>query len=225
MIEYFISAIIVGFLGGAHCFGMCGPIVSTISITIPKEQTIKFNIAYNLGRIFSYITAGVIAGSLSMLLIKTGDGKNILITLRVLSFLMMIAIGLYISGLLNLLKFIEKLGNKIWKHIEPTATKFFPFTTIKQAFIAGVLWGFIPCGLVYGVLALVLTSGSPSYGAIYMLGFGIGTLPALVSMGIFSQKIKPWLQNKTIKLVAGLLLATIALLQLVMFLNKVDTLV
>jgi uncharacterized protein len=213
----FLSAMAIGFLGGGHCLGMCGGIVSAVSLTIPRNQSVTLlNLGYNFGRILSYIIAGFLAGSIGLLLINTAGGKGLQLGLDLIAALFIIALGLYLSGILNVLKFTENLGAKLWQFIEPVARKFYPFQTLPKAIIAGILWGYIPCGMVYGMLAWAVTSADPATGAWYMLGFGIGTLPNLLAIGIFANKVRPILNNSKIKLVAGLAIVAYGVYRLVL---------
>jgi len=209
----FFTALTVGFLGGVHCLGMCGGIVAAINVGNSSQHSrLTLNIFYNIGRISSYIIAGLIAGSIGLLVIKTTGGNIALTGLKIAAAFMLIALGLYLSGLLNVLKFTESLGAKLWQYIAPWAKKFYPFHTISHALIAGLLWGWIPCGMVYSVLAWAVSAGTPLNGAWIMLGFGLGTLPNLLAMGMVVQKIKPLLSKA--KLFSGLLIVAFGLFQL-----------
>ena len=218
----FFAAIVIGFLGGAHCIGMCGGIVSAMSISIKslnKNKIILLNIFYNIGRILSYIFAGAVAGSFGLLLGKSMGVMPII--LNILASFFIIALGFYIAGIVNMLRFTETLGDKIWLKIQPLANKLYPFTNVYQAISAGFVWGFIPCGMVYALLAWAVTSSSPILGAWYMLGFGIGTFPVLVAIGLFSQKLKSISRNKWLKLIAGGLIIAYGLFRLAKFLIKI----
>lgn len=213
----FFSAILVGFLGGVHCAGMCGGIVSVMSLSAAKRSRSKIiwlNFSYNLGRMTSYMVAGAVAGGLGFLLIASTGGQTAQLVLNVLAALFLLALGLYLAGWWQGLAYIEHAGSGIWRQIAPLAKKFVPFSKFKHGFVAGLLWGWLPCGLVYSVLVWSVSAANPLSGALYMLAFGLGTLPNLMLFGLFADKLRPYLQNKMVRVVAGTLLIMWALFKL-----------
>ena len=104
----------------------------------------------------------------------------------------MIALGLYLANWWRGLALLERLGARLWRHIQPLGQRLLPVRTPLQAFLLGGLWGWLPCGLVYAVVAWSLTTGNAVDAAILMLGFGLGTLPALLLAG----KAFDYLQGK-----------------------------
>jgi len=78
---------------------------------------------------------------------------------------------------------------------------------VPQALLAGMAWGWLPCGLVYSVLVSALAAGSATSGAALMLAFGLGTLPNLLGMGLFARQIQPFMQQLWVRRVAGLTVA------------------
>ncbi len=94
----------------------------------------------------------------------------------------MIMLGLYLVGWTRLLMPLEKAGFYLWKRIEPHGRQFIPARTAAHAYCLGLVWGWLPCGLVYSVLAMAAITASPISGALTMLSFGAGTLPMLLAM-------------------------------------------
>ena len=76
---------------------------------------------------------------------------------------------------------------------------------------AGFLWGALPCGLVYSVVALAATSGNAAGGAAVMLAFWLGTLPALLFAGISAAKLSQWKSNLSFRRIAGTIMIGIGL--------------
>jgi sulfite exporter TauE/SafE len=134
--------------------------------------------------------------------------------LFLLSSLMLLLLGLYIANLWHGLLLIEKLGGRLWVRVEPWARKLLPIQHLPQAFFAGMLWGWLPCGLVYSVLIGALASGSAQNGAIMMLMFGLGTLPMLISLGFASAKLKPVLQSERLRMICGGMIAMFGIMGL-----------
>lgn len=201
----FLALFLVGLLGGTHCVGMCGGIVGALSMGGPPRFSL--HLSYNAGRILSYVAAGAIAGALGGLTTTLSDQLPLRIALYVLANLMLIALGFYLMGLTRALAFTERLGQSLWKRIQPATRRFLPARTPAQAFPLGLLWGWLPCGLVYSALATALTAGSAGRGALLMLAFGLGTLPNLLLAGFLLARLRDWVQQRAVRIAAGLLVA------------------
>lgn len=207
------AAFIVGLMGAGHCFGMCGGLVGALSGQIPLDpkrnqlaQILTYQLSYNCGRIVSYVLAGVLCGALSGGIGILFSIDNYLIVLRLLAGIMMVLTGLYIAKLwFGLLK-VEAMGKRLWRHIQPFAQKFVPMKSPSQAIVAGMLWGWLPCGLVYSMLTWSVASANPIQGGMIMAAFGIGTLPALIGAGVATKNLALWLQHKAVRIISGLAL-------------------
>ena len=123
----------------------------------------------------------------------------------------MLLMGLYISGWWMGLSRLEKAGAVLWRYINPVASKLLPVSTFSQAFLLGSLWGWLPCGLVYSVLVWSVSTGSAVEGALLMLSFGAGTLPNLMAMGLFANKLKAFVQQQGVRYFAGGMIICFAL--------------
>lgn len=203
-----ISALLVGLLGGTHCVGMCGGIVGALSLQMPADAPQwRFHLAYNTGRIASYGIAGLLVGAAGASSMLLSEMLPVKLVLYLIANLMLVFLGLYLAGLSHLVIQIERLGGAIWQRLQPYSRKLLPVRTIGQAFGLGALWGWVPCGLVYSLLVGAMASGSAAQGGLIMLAFGLGTLPNLLAMGYFARQLKSFMQNKTVRLAAGLLVA------------------
>lgn len=209
MVDFSIIAVFfVGLLGGVHCLGMCGSIVGILTSQLPKTKILwPFHLAYSSGRVASYSLAGALVGLLGQAGLMFRDQVPIQHLLFALSSLMLIALGLYLAGLWSLVRRIEGVGKTLWQRIQPLTRGLFPVTTTLRAFLLGTLWGWLPCGLVYSVLVTALASGDAKHGALIMLAFGLGTLPNLLAIGLFWEKIKSKVQSPKVRMTAGLLVA------------------
>ena len=199
----YLALFLIGLLGGTHCIGMCGGIVSALSMGGPSR--FPLHLAYNAGRITSYAAAGAVAGALGGLSLTLSGQLPVRIVLYVLANLMLVALGLYLTGITQALAFTERFGKKLWLHLQPLSKRYLPARTVAQAFPLGLLWGWLPCGLVYSALATALTSGSALHGAGLMLAFGVGTLPNLLLAGLLAVRLKDYAAKPVVRLVAGLL--------------------
>jgi sulfite exporter TauE/SafE len=206
MSEFSIIAVfLVGLLGGVHCLGMCGSIVGIFTTQLSADRARwPFHLAYSSGRVTSYAVAGALVGAIGQAGFLMRDAVPVQHLLFALSSLMLVLLGLYIAGLWGAVRKIESLGGGLWKHLQPFTKKLLPANTVPRALALGALWGWLPCGLVYSVLVTSLASGSAVQGALIMAAFGLGTLPNLLAIGMFWERIKHHVQSPRVRMTAGL---------------------
>jgi len=214
-----LGAFVVGLLGGVHCLGMCGGIVGALTLGLPKQDAAStgfwvLQLAYSLGRLISYMVAGMIAGGLGLLLAQAGPLHATQQVLSVMAGLFMIMMGLYLGGWWMGLTRVEKAGALVWKRIEPLGRKLLPVRSPAQAFLLGMVWGWLPCGLVYSVLIWSLSAGSMFSGALLMGAFGLGTLPNLLLMGAAAGWMGSLLHKPLARRIAGGLVIVFGLMML-----------
>lgn len=208
-----LTALTIGLLGSTHCLGMCGGIVGALDAgtgAAPGARRIGYHLAYNAGRIASYAAAGALAGLLGALAATASFG-NALPLGRMIAGGLMIALGLYLGGWWRAIVVLERAGGHVWKRIEPLSRAFFPVRTAGQALGLGLIWGWLPCGLVYSALALAMASASPLRGAQIMAAFGLGTLPALLAIGAFAGALRRAVANPLLRQAAGLAIVVFGL--------------
>lgn len=206
-----IAAFAVGFMGSLHCIGMCGGISSALTSAVSPEkaqhsyQQLIYQLLFNLGRIFSYACAGGLVGFLGATLYQNlnPQGPSYL---RIFAGVMMILLGLYISGWWKVLNFLEKAGAKVWKYISPITRKFVPIDNPSKALMLGWFWGWLPCGLVYSALTWSLGAGNATNGALLMVYFGLGTLPAMIAVGSFSHVLNDFARMNSTRVFAAMML-------------------
>lgn len=205
----FLSAFLVGLLGGGHCAGMCGGIVSAVSLSLPGQKPkAGYHFSYNAGRIASYTLAGALVGLLGSSSLILNHLLPVEKLLYLFANLMLIALGLYLAGWWRGVLVLERAGGILWKRLQPLSKRFLPVRTWQQAFVLGLLWGWLPCGLVYSVLVAALATGDAVQGGALMLAFGLGTLPALLAMGMAAVSLKGFLQHLWVRRMSGLLVLT-----------------
>jgi sulfite exporter TauE/SafE len=202
----YIAVFLVGLLGGTHCMAMCGGIVGALTLGTPAgRRHWPLHLAYNLGRISSYALAGAALGAIGSAGLLLNDALPVQMTLYVLANLMLVALGLYLCGVPQGLTFLERGGQKVWARIQPLTRRFLPASSVSRALPLGMLWGFLPCGMVYSVLTTALLTGSALRGAGLMLAFGLGTLPNLLLAGFLLRRFRDIVQGRAVRLVSGLL--------------------
>ncbi|MBW2274924.1 MAG: sulfite exporter TauE/SafE family protein [Deltaproteobacteria bacterium] len=205
------SAFLLGLFGAVHCIGMCGGIVGALTQTAPNRAIthsvltppqLVYPLGYSLGRIASYTIAGALAGALGFALAQ-GVGPAGSKAMRLLAGLFMIAGGSYVANWwLGMTRF-EALGAHLWRHVSPLTRHFQPADQVWKVLVLGALWGWLPCGLVYAALAMAATTGTASGGALFMLSFGLGTLPALVATGALASTLSRFTRKSGARWVAG----------------------
>jgi len=192
MESIYITAFVVGLLGGVHCLGMCGGVVGGLTFSLDARiqtsptRTFLFQLLYNLGRITSYAIIGAVFGLFGASLGTVAAFLPVQQGLQLLAGGFMIALGLYLGGWWFGVAKVERLGQKIWQQLAPFAKKMSVVKHYHQAWLYGLVWGWLPCGLIYSMLIMAMTSASAIGGASLMIAFGLGTLPNLLLMGVFA---------------------------------------
>lgn len=209
----YITAFLLGLFSTIHCIAMCGSVIGALTLSLPVEvresqrKMLPYVFNYNLGRLLSYGLAGVIVGLLSSPLTEFGGHA----VLRYVSVVVMIAMGLYLAGWFPKFALMERMGVPIWRKLQPIGQKLLPVRTMKQAFLLGTVWGWLPCGLVYAALAVAATVGEPVKASLVMLAFGVGTLPAVMGAGLFTGLLASMARAKHLRQLAGLSIIVMAL--------------
>jgi hypothetical protein len=210
---------LAGLLGGAHCVGMCGGLVGAFSGGLPGEggvpggrgQALAQHLAFNGGRIASYVIAGTLAGAVGMAGAAAVTQLPLRLVLLAVANLLLFGMALYLMGLPQLLLPLERAGGLLWRRLQPLSRRWLPIRHNRQALALGLLWGWLPCGLVYSALAMALATGSARGGALAMLAFGLGTLPNLLLAGMAAARLRALVGRRAVRVAAGLLVMGFAL--------------
>jgi sulfite exporter TauE/SafE len=202
----FLSALLLGLLASAHCAGMCGGLQSALQqsyVIRSRQQAIIHLAALNLGRLSIYIMFGFVFGSLGTTLLGLFDVPLLTRGARYLAALFLIALGLQlIFSNSRPFQSIEKIGGKLWNVISRNRANS-SSDSVGRSYRLGLIWGFLPCGLVYGVLLTTLFSNNGLQGAFTLLGFGLGTMPALVLTGTLYQTLRSLVRTRYVQLFGG----------------------
>lgn len=201
------GAVAVGLLGGVHCLGMCGGVAASLASGGGRHPAWAVRAAYNAGRVGSYALAGAVAGGVGGAGLLLGRVLPVQVAFYVLANLLLVGLGLYLAGWTGIIARIEGPGRWLWARLQPLAGRLLPAHTVGQGLAVGVLWGWLPCGLVYSVLGTALLTGSPAGGAAVMLAFGAGTLPNLLAAGWLLGRGRRWARAPGLRLAAGALVA------------------
>ena len=226
------AAFLLGLLASVHCMAMCGGIQGAITMRsqgaggantngkrhLAKEVPLLSStqaqvqmVLLNLGRVTSYVIAGAVLahfGSMALLIV---DVSQLAIGFRVMAGTVLILIGI---GLLmrsnKLLSPLESIFSGVWKslsrRINPRGS------TPIVAYRNGLIWGTLPCGLSASMALVAAFSGSVTQGALLMLGFGLGTLPAMLGSGMALVHFKRAFQQRQTQIVTASILVLFGLM-------------
>jgi sulfite exporter TauE/SafE len=215
-----LAAFLIGLTGGIHCFGMCGGIVGALTLSLPPAPShplrarFPYLLSYNLGRLISYGVAGMLAGGIGSWAAHGLSVRHAQLSLQILAGLFMILLGLYLAGWQQGLSRVERAGGMVWRRIEPMGRPFFPVRTSLHALGMGLVWGWLPCGLVYSVLIWAIGAGGAERGGLLLLCFGLGTLPALLAMGTAAVALTGLVRRPAVRRTAGTLVLLFGLYQI-----------
>jgi uncharacterized protein len=219
--DFPVSALLIGIWSTGHCLAMCGGLAMAAGqlnrqqLRYPAIRRAGDMLGWQLGRVTSYGLIGFIAGGFGAFFLD----HPALSWLRDLAFitanLMLIALGLHVAQWWSGIVQVERMGQHLWGWISPYATATLtpsapsprqPLGTLWRAVRAGAIWGWLPCGLVYSMLVTASVTGSSVNGALWMLAFGLGTIPALWITSLASQEMTQWFRNLWVRRTAGTLI-------------------
>lgn len=213
------TAFMAGLLGSGHCFGMCGGIAAGLGSISGQTSEPGSNrpqavsaLLFNLGRLLSYATLGLIS---AWFLMQAGQILNVpkwSMILRLLTALMILLIGLQFLFNWQLLAGIERLGAKVWKIVLPIVVRASSLPGGSGRLLLGLCWGLLPCGLVYSILLTAAATGAPLPGALVMFTFGLGTLPSMLGMSLAAPALAALLSDRWARRLMGAAMVLLAVL-------------
>lgn len=206
-----IAAFVTGLAGSAHCFGMCGGMAGALGLRArqqAKSQSLGSARAllYHAGRLVGYAAIGALLGLLGHSAHAVLALTRYESTLRAATGIVMVLIAIRVLTRWNPFGRLERIGARLWIKLRPLSQRAALLDGAFGSFATGVLWGFLPCGLVYGGLLLALASGSALRGASLMLAFGTGTLPLMLSMTLLVGRAWPHLRQRWVRFAPGAVL-------------------
>jgi hypothetical protein len=212
------AAFLAGLAGGVHCAAMCGPIVGIACGArgdgAGRGRWLRHALAYNAGRIASYAAAGAITGAIGAGgLALRGEPLTQQVMLAVMS-VSLIVLAAYVAGIAPLVRGIEAAGAVAWRRIEPYSRRFLPARTPARAFGLGVVFGWLPCGMVYVALIAALATADPLQGALIMAAFGIGTLPNLLAISAWFRYAAAWARGRVARVLIAVVIAGVGMVGL-----------
>lgn len=211
--EVVLAAFFLGLAGSTHCLGMCGAISVNLSFSLPEPERSTSRLLYwhllvNAGRVTFYALLGAFAGGVGAALDQRSPmlGKAIML----LSALVLALIALQLFGQARGLQWLESIGALVWRKVQPLTQPLLPLRKGWQAYLLGMLWGLMPCGLIYSAAALAAGTGSAVKGALLMAVFGALTAVPVAGTGVLAGSLG-WLRRPAWKALAALLCLGLAL--------------
>jgi sulfite exporter TauE/SafE len=207
-----VAAFLAGLSGGVHCAAMCGPLIGIACGPCPRGRERSWlaqSLAYNGGRIASYVTAGALAASLGagfLALRGVPSTRHAVLIVMSSSLILMAA---YVAGLTPFVRAVERAGALAWRRIGPHARGFLPVNTPARAFGLGVVFGWLPCGLVYVTLVAALATADPWQGGLIMAAFGLGTLPNVLAIAAWFKAVSAFARKPGARAVLALAIAAL----------------
>ena len=189
----FGGGLLLGLASSLHCAGMCGPIAASLTLAGAPHRA-RALLAAQAGRIAVYIVAGALAGAAIGAVYGGPRHPNVFLVVRAAAALSLGWIGFSLLGLAPSLSVLDR-----WRPPLPRA-----------AFAAGLAWGFMPCGLVYGALFYAGLAGGPLAGALVMAGFGLGTLPSVTAVALGAARFRALARTPRARMAVGLGLMGVA---------------
>ncbi|MEE2762384.1 MAG: sulfite exporter TauE/SafE family protein [Pseudomonadota bacterium] len=187
------SAFLIGLLGSTHCLGMCGGISASLSMALPVGSGFRVRqttmlLAFNAGRIASYALIAALIALLSTTAVNQWAELGPI--LRTLAGVLLIIMGLSMGQWWQGIRYIERVGAPVWQRLSPLTRRFLPVQGPGQALALGMLWGWLPCGLIYSTLGWAALQPTVGSAALTMVSFGLGTLPSMLATGFAASQIQ-----------------------------------
>jgi sulfite exporter TauE/SafE len=175
----------------------------TMGLTAPV--TFLHSLTYQVGRLSSYALAGALVGAFGAVVQALLYWLPIALALRLIAGVVLMLLGLQLMLNWKLLQPLERLGANFWRQLAPL-TRHASGSGLGNALLLGAMWGWLPCGLIYSMLLLGALQGTALHGAMIMLAFGTGTLPAMLGSSLLSAQLSRITSLRGMRIFTGLLL-------------------
>lgn len=210
------AAFLAGAAGSAHCLAMCGGLSGALGMRARRNgaapgKAFLHAVTYQAGRITSYSIAGAVVGAFGGVLQAVFDFDRVALVSRVLTGVVLVLAAIGVLFKWRPLSRLELLGERLWTLVAPAA-RAIPAAGLRGSLLLGMMWGWLPCGLIYSMLLVAALAGSALQGAATMLSFGLGTAPTVLAVGMLSGQMWRVAMARGLNLAAGSLLLVFGLL-------------
>lgn len=205
------AAFLAGLSGGAHCAAMCGPLIGIACGGQAREAGalpwLRRALAYSAGRISSYVAAGAITGALGGAGLALRGVPHVQQVMLLAMSLSMLSLAAYLAGIMPLVNAVERVGAMAWRRLSPLTRRFLPVDTAGRAFGMGLVFGWLPCGMVYVALIAAVTTASAFHGGLVMAAFGLGTLPNVLALSAWFRGFSAYSKKRGVRVGAAAVIA------------------
>jgi len=204
------AALAAGLAGSAHCIAMCGGMAGALGMRARSTAATPHAAAcqatlYQIGRVSGYTLAGALVGTFSHGARWFMQLAGATVLLRVAAGVLTLLLAVRMLTGRNLLAPLERAGMHLWRYLQPLTQRTAHRTDWYASLLLGLVWGWLPCGMVYSVLLISATSGSTAAGAATMASFGLGTLPAMLVSSLLVTRV-PRVSGPVLRVASGVLL-------------------
>jgi hypothetical protein len=220
-------AFVMSLLGSGHCALMCGGLWTVANLgdetsddapnTTCARQSARAvgwapSLAVQLGRLTTYAALGAGFATFGVGLSRFLPLQVVETATRLLLFVSLTAAGLQLMMRRNGGALLPSLGGPVLRRLTPFLRRMFPVRSVPEGFLLGLLWGLLPCGLLYSAFIMAMTTPSAAWGAATLLVFGLGTLPALTAVWALARGALRWASHQLVQRALGVALVGVALL-------------
>lgn len=204
-----IGGLLLGFASSLHCAGMCGGIATGLLFAFDRTATTpgraRALLASQLGRVVAYVLSGGFLGGVGAQFYGAFNHVAAHELMRWAAAFVLGWVGLSLLGLAPPLSVLDRVTRPI-VHVLTVPSRLAYAGGTAGPLVAGLLWGFLPCGMVFGALFYAMATGSALGGAMLMAGFGIGTVPAVVGTAFGISTLRGLGRRPTVRIAAGVAL-------------------
>jgi uncharacterized protein len=187
-----LAGLMVGIVGSLHCAGMCGPLA--LALPVPPDARVRYvlgRLLYNLGRTATYMILGAIAGAVGQKLFLAGAQQIVSIVLGVL-LLLFALVPSFMRRIPGGVALVDRVTGPVRRAIATLLQR----SSLLALFLLGAVNGLLPCGLVYMAVAAAMTTGAMLTGVLFMAGFGLGTVPVMLTIALLGKQLQGGLRRR-----------------------------
>lgn len=208
------GAALSGIFGGLHCALMCGGIATGIAAGAVPGPPLRTALLSNLGRVLGYTLAGTLVGGFGAGLLGLWRLPHLAQVMRMAVGAVLVLVALRLLDQRGRLGFVNRPGAALWRWLAPLHRRVLPANTPSRLLAAGMLWGWLPCGLSATVLTAAWLSADPLQGGLIMATFGLGTWLVMLPLTWSGARLTRHLARPALRRSAAALIAVAGLLTL-----------
>jgi sulfite exporter TauE/SafE len=188
------AALLTGLVGGMHCAAMCGGIATGFSVWSPRHGLLA-SLQLNAGRVLGYVLAGALVGGIGDGVLRLFEWHALVIATRVMMGVVLVLAALRLLDQRGRLRLLGRPGVQLWRWLQPLQRCLLPANTAQRRIVAGMLWGWMPCGLSATMLAGAWLQANALNGGVTMAAFGLGTWLVMVPLTWSGARVGRWTQH------------------------------